>query len=244
MCKKYRFFFDIELLKDMFFPSKCCNCGDLVDMPGLCPTCWSKMSWINEPKCAICSHPFSVEIMPVCPQCLSDRPHFDKAVSALAYDDSSKKMILEFKNADATYLVEQFAKLMYKAAALDIESSDIIIPVPIHFFKRLKRKYNQSELLAKYLSKVSGVEYEPRILNKIKQTSPQEGLSGAERRKNVQGSFGINKRYQDLLENKNVLLVDDVFTTGSTVNECAKILKEHGAKKVKVVTLARVVFMR
>lgn len=238
------FFFDIDLFKDMFFPSRCCNCGNLVDTPGLCPTCWSKITWISEPKCAICGHPFPLEIMPICSQCLADKPYFHKAVSVMVYDDSSKNMILAFKNSDATYLTEQFSKLMYKVGSLEIESSDIIVPVPIHFLKRLKRKYNQSELLGRYISEISGVAYEPRILDKIKQTLPQEGLSGAKRRKNVAGSFGVNRRYEDLLKNKNVLLVDDVFTTGSTVNECAKILQEKGAKKVNVVTLARVVFFR
>lgn len=241
MSKKHLFFLNIDTIKEMFFPSRCCNCGDLINTSGLlCPSCWSKMTWINEPKCAICGHPFTIGVTPICSRCLTDKPYFDKAVSVLSYDDASREMILAFKNADATYLAEQFAKLMYKAASLEIESSDIIVPVPIHFLKRLKRRYNQSELLARCIGKISGVEYEPRILNKIKKTSSQEGLSGAERRKNIVGSFDVNKKYKDLLLNKSVLLVDDVLTTGSTANECAKILKKNGAKRVFVATFARV----
>ena len=95
--------------------------------------------------------------------------------------------------------------------------------------------------MAQKISKISGVKYEPRILKKIKQTSTQEGLSGIQRRKNVIGSFGIDDTYKYLLKDKRILLIDDVFTTGSTVDECSKILKKHTAKEVIVLTLARVV---
>lgn len=241
MSDRNTYFFDIDFLKEMFFPSVCCGCGRFVDAPGLCSSCWANINWINDPRCAVCGKPFPVEIMPICPNCSTNKPYFDKAVSVMVYDDYSKNMILKFKNADATYLTEPFAKMMYKTAVLEIESSDTIVPVPIYFLKRLKRKYNQAELLGKYISNISKINYEPRVLEKIRKTIPQEGLSGAERRKNIAGSFGINLKYRDLIRDKDILLVDDVFTTGATVNECSKILKESGAKKVRVITLAKVV---
>ena len=235
---------NIDFFKDMLFPIKCGNCECLLDTDGLCPDCWSKINWISEPKCKICGQPFSVEIDLIgseCLECISKKPYFDKAISIFVYDDFSKKMILKFKHSDATYFSEMFANWMYRAATLEIESSDLIIPVPIHLLKRFKRKYNQSELLSQKISKISKVAYEPRILKKIKQTSPQEGLSGNQRRKNVIGSFGIDKKYEHLLKDKRILLIDDVFTTGSTVNECSKILKKHSAKEVIVLTLTRVI---
>jgi ComF family protein len=133
------------------------------------------------------------------------------------------------------------ATWVYRAAEREINKADMIIPVPIHLLKRLRRKYNQSELLAKAISNISSVEYEPRILRKIKQTRQQEGLSGKVRRKNVVGSFGVDENYAKLLENKNIILVDDVFTTGATVNECSKIIKKYKAKSVIVATVAMVV---
>lgn len=235
---------NIDFFKDVLFPAKCGFCECLLEKEGLCPDCWSKIKWISEPKCRMCGQPFIVEIDSVgliCAQCATKKPCFDKAVSVFVYDDFSKKIILKFKHSDATYLVEILAKWMFRTAILEIESSDLIIPVPIHFVKRLKRKYNQSELLAQKMSEISGVKYDPRILKKIKQTSPQEGLSGNQRRKNVIGSFGVNEKYEYLLTNKRILLVDDVFTTGATVNECAKVLKKHGTKEVVVSTIARVV---
>ena len=235
---------NIDFFKDVLFPSKCGICECMLEKEGLCPDCWSKIRWISKPKCRICGQPFTTEIDlldSVCAQCSSKKPYFDKAISVFVYDDFSKKIILKFKHSDATYLAEMLAKWMFRAATLEIESSDLIIPVPIHFTKRLKRKYNQSELLAQKISEISGVKYEPRILKKIKQTSPQEGLSGIQRRKNVIGSFGIDCKYEYLLKNKRILLIDDVFTTGSTVDECSKVLKKHMAKEVIVLTLARVV---
>lgn len=230
---------NIDFFKNLFFPITCCNCECFVDAGGLCSDCWSKMTWISEPKCQICGQPFVFEVDAICLQCASCAPYFDKAISVFVYDEFSKKMILKFKHFDGTYLSEPFVNWMYKSAILDVDRADLIIPVPIHFWKRLKRKYNQSELLAKGISDISGVKYEPRILKKIKQTSPQEGLSGKSRRKNVVGSFGTDEKYGNLVKDKHILLVDDVFTTGSTANECSRILKRRGASRVTVLTLAR-----
>jgi ComF family protein len=121
-----------------------------------------------------------------------------------------------------------------------MNNADMILPVPIHFMKRIKRKYNQSELLAMELTKLSGIPYEPRILKKIKPTPQQEGLSRGIRLKNVRGSFGADEKYSDLLRGKKIILADDVLTTGATANECAKVLKKYGAAEVTVLTVARV----
>lgn len=232
---------NIDFFKNALFPAKCNCCNRLVDTRGLCTDCWTKITWISEPKCAICGLPFITDIDSICAQCIAKRPYFDKAVSVFVYNEFSKQIILKFKHSDATYLYEQLANWMYRSAVSEITKADMLIPVPIHFFKRLKRKYNQSELLAREISRLSGIKYEPRILKKIKQTLPQEGLSGKARRKNIAGSFGIDEKLGSLILNRKIILVDDVFTTGTTVNECSKILKNLGAQTVVVITLARVV---
>jgi ComF family protein len=147
---------------------------------------------------------------------------------------------LKFKHGDATHICRQLVVWLWRVSQDTINGYDIIVPVPIHFLKRLKRKYNQSELLAQKLGIISGIPYEPRILRKEKQTPQQEGLSRNARLKNIRGSFGINLQYVHLLRDKNVILVDDVLTTGATANECSLNLKKHGAKKVIVLTIARV----
>ena len=150
-------------------------------------------------------------------------------------------MILHFKNYDCTYMANQFAKWLYRSAEKELTNTDIIIPVPITTLRRITRKYNQSELLAMSISELSHIKYEPRILIKSKSTKSQEGLTRLSRQKNLIGSFSVNSKFADLLKDKNVALVDDVITTGSTANECAKVLKKYGAKNVIVLTIAHTV---
>jgi ComF family protein len=171
---------------------------------------------------------------------MNKKPCFDQASAAFEYNDSSKNIILKFKHGDATYLCPQLAAWIYSASKDIIPDADLLIPVPVHFFKRLKRKYNQSELLARELEKLSGILYEPRILQKKKHTHRQEGLSKKTRLQNVRGSFCANEKYAHFLRGKNVVLIDDVLTTGATADECAKVLKKHGARKVTVLVVARV----
>jgi ComF family protein len=234
----------LSTLKDICFPLTCCNCGQFVDSEGLCSECWKTIKWTGDPKCRICGIPFEIDVDMLCPECLRKKPHFDKAISVFEYDDFSKDMILKFKHGDMTFMSRQLAAWIYRASENEIKNADIIVPVPIHFFKRLKRKYNQSELLAQELEKISGIPCEPRILQKIKSTPQQEGLSRSTRLKNINGSFGVNPEYSPRLNAKTVVLLDDVLTTGSTAGECSKILKKHGATKVIVLTIARVSLVR
>jgi ComF family protein len=149
-------------------------------------------------------------------------------------------MIIRFKHGDSTRFCRQLATWTYRAGEEAIRNADLVVPVPIHFLKRLKRKYNQSELLAREIAKLAGVAYEPRILRKKKRTPQQEGLSRNARLKNVGGSFGVSEKYADLTRGRTIVLVDDVTTTGATANECAKVLKKNGAEKVILLTVARV----
>ncbi|MDR2646293.1 MAG: ComF family protein [Holosporaceae bacterium] len=230
----------VSKLKNICFSITCCNCGKIVDTEGLCLECWKKIKWISDPKCRICGAPFEIDVDALCFQCIKKKPHFDQAISVFEYDNFSKGIILKFKHRDVTHICRQLVAWLWRASQDIIKDYDIIVPVPIHFLKRLKRKYNQSELLAKKLETLSGITYEPRILRKEKQTQQQEGLSRNARLKNVKGSFGINPKYANLLRDKNVILVDDVLTTGATANECSRNLKKYGAKKVTILTIARV----
>lgn len=232
----------LNSLKNLLFPIKCDLCGETVDTSGLCPECWKKISWISDPKCAICGTPFEIDVSKICTSCLNEKPKFDRAISVFKYDNFSKEIILKLKHFDTTHIAKRLSMLMYKTAQIEIDNSDLIVPVPIHFTKRLKRKYNQSEFLAKNIGEMSDVKYEPRFLKKIKITPQQEGLSAKNRKKNVVGSFGVDEKYSGFIENKKIILVDDVFTTGSTVDECSKILKKYKAESITVVTIAKVIF--
>ncbi len=229
-----------EKLRDICFPATCCKCGKYTENQGLCSDCWSKIHWISEPLCQICGKPFEIDIGINCTDCSYEKPIFDHARAVFEYDDNSKSIILKFKHSDATFLGKQLAQWMYRVGETLLKKADLIIPVPIHFFKRLKRKYNQTEILATYLAKLSEKTYEPRILRKNNPSRSQEGLTKLQRKENVKDSFEIDKKYAPLLKEKTVVLVDDVLTTGATVNECARILKKHGAKSIFVLTIARV----
>lgn len=226
----------LNFLKNLCFPLTCCSCGDFIDTEGLCSNCWKKIKWISEPKCKICGLPFEIEIDGICASCSRKKPYFDKAISVFEYNEASKKIVLKFKNFDSTYMAKILANWMYRAAQVEFTKADVIIPVPIHFLKRLRRKYNQSELLARELNKLSHVNYKPNILAKIKRSHSQEGLNKQQRLTNLSGTFGMKAA----LHEKRVILVDDVLTTGTTANECSKLLKKHGAQHVTVVTIARV----
>ena len=226
---------------DIIFPMQCNLCGNNIETEGMCQVCWKKINWISDPRCEICGAPFTVLLNNICAICLEKKPHFDKAISVFEYDDFSKNIIIKFKHYDSTHLTKYISSLMYLASKPYVDEAHIIVPIPIHLSRRLKRKYNQSELIAMEISRASGLPYEPRILKKHKKTLSQEELSAQKRKTNVKGSFSINKFYKDMIKDKEIILVDDVFTTGSTVNECSKILKKNGVKKVTVITLSKVV---
>lgn len=230
---------NINFLKNILFPPKCIICNKINNREVICENCWNEIPWI-ERECNICGIPIE-ENDKICTDCAVKTHFFDKAVSVFVYNELSSKIMLMFKNADETSLASALVQWMYDKATTDIEQADVIVPVPIHFSKRLKRLYNQSELLAQKISEISGIKYEPRVLEKIKKTHTQEGLSAKKRNKNVIGSFGVSEKYKNTIKNKKVLLIDDVMTTGATVDECSRILKNNGAEKVVVLTAARAI---
>lgn len=232
------FDFYLEELKNACFPLKCLNCGKWVETEGICDECWGQINWFSEPRCSVCGTAFEINLYGTCINCIKHPPYFDKALSVFLYDNNTKKMILNFKHYDATEFTKIFAYWMYRIAEFYIKDADLIIPVPIHFLKRLNRLFNQSELLARELSRLTNTKYAPDVIEKTKETPPQEELDAKKRRKNLNGVFQISKKAESI-ENKNIILIDDVFTTGSTINECAKVLKQHGAKKITALTLAR-----
>ena len=160
--------------------------------------------------------------------------------SAFAYDDASKDLILSFKFHDKTENAKLVAQMMYVAGE-DIfkEGVDVIMPVPLHYTRLLKRRYNQSALLGRELSKLSGIECDNLTLVRHKKTRPQVELSGLERQRNVRDVFSIKR--EDKVKGKRVLLIDDVLTTGATLRECGKCLKKAGAKSVDTLTVGRVI---
>lgn len=164
---------------------------------------------------------------------------FNQAFSVCRYEGVIKDCIHLFKYRSKLSLVKPLSKLMVDFAHnfLDMENIDLILPVPLASSKLRQRQFNQAKLLAKSISCAFSKELKDKLLIKIKPGVAQVNLSRTERLKNVRGSFKV--RHQLLFKNKNILLVDDVLTTGATINECARMLLDAGAKRVNAFTLAR-----
>lgn len=185
---------------------------------------------------------FHIDDEMICAGCASNKPEYFKAISVLKYDDSSSSLISKFKYSDQTHLAKYFAKLMTNSAAEILPDIDFIAPVPLHKLRIIKRKYNQSALLAKNISALSDKKLILDLLIRTKNNKPQAVLSQAQRMKNVQGIFKVKEKHLSKIKGKNILLIDDVITTGSTINACAKVLKKAGANRVYVLSLAKTVF--
>ena len=240
-----------KILQDILnflLPPRCMCCGKvLFDENGVCPECFNKITFISAPYCAHCGLPFSdasaAGKQMLCPACMQEKkPLFRLQRAAIKYDYFSKKTILAFKFMDKTENAKVFAKWL-KLAGKDIFNlgADVLIPVPLHYRRLIKRRYNQSALLAKELSLLTGLKADMLSLCKIKATKPQAKFSNRNSRiKNIKGAFKVKN--PENIKDKRVVLIDDVFTTGSTARECAKALLNAGAKSVDVLTVAKVYF--
>ena len=226
-------------LLDILIPPVCALCNERVsENATLCPKCFAQLNFITKPHCKICGRPFDCEVFGemVCAHCLANPPRFTKARSVLMYDGAARKLILAFKHGDRLDLVPLLTKLMIRVAAELMPKVDIVMPVPLHRLRLLKRKYNQSAILTKRLAKYYRKPYNFDILKRVRSTCSQGHLTARERRKNVMNAFDIKS--SQLIQDKTVLLIDDVLTTGATANECAKVLLKAGAKQVYLLTFA------
>jgi ComF family protein len=226
----------LNRILNIFFPENCPICmGKALEhkTAPICINCWNSVLPYNGPKCQKCSKPLISDVSTICGDCLQDQPAFTNARSFGLYDGVLKKAINLMKYHGIKRLSKPLSELLLQ---IEIPRGDIIVPVPL-FKKRLKqREFNQSALLAKNIAKALGIKLLPDCLVKVRDTVPQVGLNSKERKKNIKKAFDIRSR--DPIEGKDIILVDDVFTTGATVKECSRVLKKAGAKDIFVITLA------
>jgi len=176
----------------------------------------------------------------LCGACIRHHPAFDRARSVMAYDDASKSLVLSFKHADRTDAAPEFARWMVRAGSELLTEADVLMPVPLHWSRLLKRRYNQAALLAFRIGQISNIQVLPRGLLRVKRTPTQGRLSPSERKRNVRGAFRVREQDRGHIKGKKILLIDDVLTSGATVEEAAKTLKRGKAARVDVLTLSRV----
>ncbi|NCC21746.1 MAG: ComF family protein [Alphaproteobacteria bacterium] len=207
------------------------------------PKVWASLNFISSPYCECCGRPFEfqMEAGMRCGECLSRTPPFARARAALAYDDASRELVLRFKHGDQTHAVLAFLPWIKRAGAELLAEADILIPVPLHRWRLLRRRYNQAAVIARALSRETGIAASLDALVRSRHTPPQGHLRAKERAKNVRHAFEVGPSGRASVEGRNVILIDDVYTTGATVAECASALLKAGCRQVDVLTLARVV---
>jgi len=230
-------------LADFLIPPKCLLCNVFFTPENsryFCNNCYDGFSFIKKPICEKCGFSFQTKegADHLCGQCIKSKPFFDKARSIGKYDGTLRKAIHGFKYNEKSLLSEPLSQILAAVGKeiLETENYDTIIPVPLHSKRLRQRGFNQAQVLAKKAGEIWGIRVDTRSLERKKWAPPQTLLTRKERHKNIKGTFYCRP---ERIRDKNLLLIDDVYTSGSTVSECAKVLKKNGALKVDVLTLAR-----
>jgi len=229
-------------LLNILFPPQCLNCDTLVPAQGtLCLPCWGQVQFITDPCCERCGLPFEFAYAQqgLCGACLRQPPSFARARAVMRYNEASRQLVLKLKFQDQTLLAGTLAAWMASAGRDLLEQSEVIVPVPLHYWRFVARRYNQSALLAQNIGRIGRVPVAVDALRRVRHTVPQTGLTRNQRLENVRGVFKVAPRRGAKVRGKRVLLVDDVMTTRATIEECSKALLAGGAQAVHVLTLAR-----
>lgn len=230
---------------DILFPPDiyCIACGQPLD-PGnlysMCEDCLNEMVWGNRNLCRLCGKPLE-DWYPddLCGECKNHTRSFDRGVSCFQYQGSAREMIHDFKYHGKSYLSRIFSEIMYdKIRATGYNDVDLILPVPMYRKKEARRGYNQAALLAMFTGKRLNVEYRDDLLLRVRPTEPMNQLDPRQRHRNLDGAFAVTRAGYRVLPGKRVLLVDDIYTTGTTTEYCSRLLKQEGAVSVTILSLA------
>jgi len=230
-------------LLDTVLPPTCLACDALVEKEGqFCLDCFRAANFVSAPLCRCCGVPlpYAASGGPTqkCAACTAAAPAFTQARAALRYDEIAKKLILPLKYADHTEAVNGLAELMRRPGEPLLQAANVLVPVPLHIKRLRERRFNQAALLAIQLARLTGRPVGVDKLIRRRETMPLEGLDLAARRAQIEGAIVI--RPDADVRGKRVLLIDDVMTSGVTANECARVLLAAGARRVDVLTAARV----
>ncbi|WP_236016116.1 ComF family protein [Brucella endophytica] len=233
----------VQTTASVLFPAQCAGCGRAVANPGtLCGRCWPRLRFIERPYCAVMGTPFSHDLGDnfLSAEAIADPPPFRRARAAVMHDGVPQRMVVGLKYHDQTNLAPWMARWMLRAGSELFADCDVVIPVPLHRYRLWSRRFNQAAELARALARESGKPFEPEALRRVKRTRQQVGLPATERQRNVSGAFRVPPEHEIKVRGRNVLLIDDVYTTGATVKAATRALLRADAAAVDVLTFSRV----
>ena len=227
---------------DLALPRLCAACREPVEGQGLCPKCWSKLSFISRPYCERLGIPFVYDPGPgiLSMEAIADPPAYRRARAAVRFDEISRALVHALKYGDRLDLTPMMGQWLANAGRELLADADALVPVPLHWRRRWARRFNQSGVLAVAVSAATGVPVAAAALKRVKATAQQVGLSRAERAANVQGAFRVPPDGKAAVVGRRLVLVDDVLTSGATLEGCARTLLRAGAANVDVLVFARV----
>lgn len=232
-----------KLALDVALPTLCVACREPVDGEGVCAECWAKLSFIAPPYCPRLGIPFVYDPGPdmLSMEAISNPPAYARARAAVRYDDVARTLVHALKYQDRTDLAPAMGRWMARAGHELLGEAGVLVPVPLHWRRAWRRRYNQSGALARVIERQTGIKVAPEALRRIRPTEQQIGLSRTQRASNVQGAFKVAADRQFLIAGRRVVLIDDVLTSGATVDACARALLRAKAASVDVLVFARVV---
>jgi ComF family protein len=227
---------------DLALPQLCPACRETVEGRGLCASCWSKLSFITRPYCERLGIPFVYDPGPgiLSMEAIADPPSYNRARAAVRFDEISRALVHALKYGDRLDLAPMMGRWVAQAGHELLADADALVPVPLHWRRQWARRFNQSAMLAATISAASGVPVAAGALKRVKATVQQVGLSRAERGDNIQGAFRVPETGKAAVAGRRLVLVDDVLTSGATVEGCARALLRAGAANVDVLIFARV----
>ena len=233
-----------RMVLDVALPPICPSCREpLGDGAGLCAPCWGKLSLIEPPYCARLGIPFVYDPGPgiLSMEAIANPPAYDRARAAVRYDDIARSLVHAFKYSDRLDLAPVMGRWMTRAGRELLADANALIPVPLHWRRLWARRFNQSATLAGIISTSSGLPVVHGGLRRTRATGQQVGRSRAERADNVQGAFQVAAEHKAEIQGRRLILIDDVLTSGATVDACSRALLRAGAAHVDVLVFARVV---